>query len=241
MVGLYGRSLRVVLQHWALTLLVFVGTIALTVALYVKTPKGLVSVRRHRPDLGLDPGLAGNLLPGDVRAAAAGERHRARRSRHRRRRLLDRDLVVQFLVNRGQLFISLKPLSERRESAWDVINRLRPQLNAIPGLRVFMFPAQDVRTGGRLSDSSYQYTIWTPDYQDLIRWAPIINDGCRRLRNWSTSPATASRADLQVNVSSTGSRRRGSACAAQDIQARSTTRLRSGRCRRSTPSATNIA
>ena len=55
-------------------------------------------------------------------------------------------------VNRGQLFISLKPLSERRESAWDVINRLRPQLNAIPGLRVFMFPAQDVRTGGRSSN-----------------------------------------------------------------------------------------
>ena len=59
--------------------------------------QGLVPARRYRPDLGLDPGVAGNLVPGDVRAAAAGERHRAGRPRGRRRRLVDRDLVVQFL------------------------------------------------------------------------------------------------------------------------------------------------
>jgi multidrug efflux pump len=77
-------------------------------------------------------------------------------------------------ANRGSLFISLKPLSERKVSAWDVVNRLRPQLNNIPGLRVFMFPMQDVRTGARGGDASYQYTIWGPDYQELIRWAPLI-------------------------------------------------------------------
>ena len=145
-------------------------------------------------------------------------------------------------VNRGQLFISLKPLSERRESAWDVINRLRPQLNAIPGLRVFMFPAQDVRTGGRSSDSSYQYTIWTPDYQELIRWAPIINDRLQKVPELVDVSSDRQQGGLQVNVHRRpASRRRGSACARRTSRARSTTRSRSGRCRRSTPSATSIA
>ena len=112
--------------------------------------QGLVPVRRHRPDLGRRP-------------------RRRRKSRSRRCSSCSSrptDIVLadpaiagvgssigtssfNSSVNRGQLFISLKPFSERRESAWDVINRLRPKLNAIPGLRVFMFPAQDVRTGGR--------------------------------------------------------------------------------------------
>ena len=103
-------------------------------------------------------------------------------------------------VNRGQLFISLKPLSERRESAWDVINRLRPKLDAIPGLRVFMFPAQDVRTGGRQSDSSYQYTLWSPDYQELIRWAPIINDRLQKVPEIVDVSSDRQQGGLQVNV-----------------------------------------
>ncbi len=162
MVGLYGRSLRVVLQHWALTLLVFVGTIALTVGLYVKTPKGWFP-----PD---DTGL----IWGSTQASPEISFQAMYELQQQANDIVLADPAIAGVgssigtssynssVNRGQLFISLKPLSERRESAWDVINRLRPKLNAIPGLRVFMFPAQDVRTGGRSSDSSYQYTIWTP-------------------------------------------------------------------------------
>jgi multidrug efflux pump len=79
-------------------------------------------------------------------------------------------------VNRGTLFISLKPLAERGISAEAVINRLRPQVANIPGLSVFMFALQDVRTGARQADSTYQFTIWDPDFQELIHWAPIVND-----------------------------------------------------------------
>jgi multidrug efflux pump len=103
-------------------------------------------------------------------------------------------------VNRGRLFISLKPMSERRESAWDVINRLRPQLNAIPGLRAFMFPAQDVRAGGRSSDSSYEYTIWGPNYQEVIRWAPVIDDRLQKVPQIVDVSSDRQQGGLQVNV-----------------------------------------
>jgi len=79
-------------------------------------------------------------------------------------------------VNRGTLFISLKPLSERGISAEAVINRLRPKVANIPGLSVFMFALQDVRAGARQADSTYQFTLWDPDYQELVHWAPILLD-----------------------------------------------------------------
>jgi hydrophobe/amphiphile efflux-1 (HAE1) family protein len=200
MIAIYGRSLRVVLRHGVPTLLVFVGTIALTVALYVKTPKGwfpfddtgliwgstqaspetsfqaMIELQQQASDIVLaDPAVAG------VGSSIGTSSYNSS-------------------VNRGNLFISLKPLSERRESAWDVINRLRPQLNAIPGLRAFMFPAQDVRTGGRSSDSSYQYTIWTPDYQELIRWAPVIADRLQKVPEITDVSSDRQQGGLQVNV-----------------------------------------
>jgi multidrug efflux pump len=200
MVGLYGRSLRVVLQHWALTLLVFVGTIGLTVALYMKTPKGwfpfddtglIWGSTQASPEISFQAMFelqqqANDIVLADPAIAGVGSSIGTS--------------SYNSSVNRGQLFISLKPHSERRESAWDVINRLRPKLNAIPGLRVFMFPAQDVRTGGRQSDSSYQYTIWSPDYQELIRWAPIINDRLQKVPELVDVSSDRQQGGLQVNV-----------------------------------------
>ncbi len=78
-------------------------------------------------------------------------------------------------VNRGSLFIALKPLAERDGmTAAAVANRLRLKTANIPGLRVFFFPMQDVRVGGRMTDSSLQYTIWDTDYAELLQWAPRV-------------------------------------------------------------------
>ncbi|MCC6890524.1 MAG: efflux RND transporter permease subunit [Hyphomicrobiales bacterium] len=199
-IALYGRSLRVVLRHGALTLLVFAGTIALTVALYVKVPKGWFPFD--------DTGL----IWGSTQASPETSFQAMFELQQRANAIVLADPAVAGVgssigtssynaaSNRGQLFISLKPLAERRESAWEVINRLRPQLNAIPGLRVFMFPAQDVRTGGRSSDSSYQYTVWTPDYQELIRWAPIIADRMQKLPELVDVSSDRQQGGLQVNV-----------------------------------------
>jgi multidrug efflux pump len=73
------------------------------------------------------------------------------------------------------MFIALKPPEERnRASTEDVINRLRPKLSAVPGIRLFMFAAQDLRAGGRQSDSNYQYTLTSTNLDLLQKWAPLV-------------------------------------------------------------------
>jgi multidrug efflux pump subunit AcrB len=76
-------------------------------------------------------------------------------------------------VNNGRLFIALKPPRERGNvTSQQVINRLRPKLLDVGGMRVFMFPAQDVRAGGRQSSSSFQFTLWSADLDELLRQVP---------------------------------------------------------------------
>ena len=76
--------------------------------------------------------------------------------------------------NRGTMFISLKPPEERGATTAQVIDRLRRELYRVAGIRLFMFAAQDIRTGGRQSDSDYQYTLYSPDLELLQKWAPIV-------------------------------------------------------------------
>jgi multidrug efflux pump len=78
-------------------------------------------------------------------------------------------------VNRGQIFISLKPREARNGmTTQQVIDRLRRSLADIPGIRLFMFAAQDVRGGARHSDSDYEYTLVSSDLELLQTWAPLV-------------------------------------------------------------------
>src|SRR5207248_3010176 len=78
--------------------------------------------------------------------------------------------------NRGTMFISLKPPEERGGLTTAlVIDRLRKNLFNVPGIRLFMFAAQDIRAGGRQSDSDYQYTLSSTDLDLLQKWAPIVS------------------------------------------------------------------
>jgi multidrug efflux pump len=77
--------------------------------------------------------------------------------------------------NTGRMFISLKPLAERGKlTSQQVIDRLRRPMNSIPGLRVFMSAVQDFGMGARQSKSKYQLTLWTPEFEELITWAPKV-------------------------------------------------------------------
>src|SRR4029078_13461563 len=77
--------------------------------------------------------------------------------------------------NRGIMFISLKAPEERAGmSTAQVIDRLRRNLYRVAGIRLFMFAAQDIRTGGRQSDSDYQYTLSSTDLDLLQKWAPLV-------------------------------------------------------------------
>jgi len=77
-------------------------------------------------------------------------------------------------TDQGNVFASLKPLSERKEGAAEVINRLRPKLARVSGATLFMQPGQDLRTGARQSNAQYQYVIWSDTLADLVKWGPAL-------------------------------------------------------------------
>ena len=178
MVAFYAWTLRAVLGFPLLTLLVFFASIALTVTLYIKTPKGyfpvddsgfVIGATRASADisfqsmLGLQQQLA-DIVMADPAVAGVGSI------------LSGAGGPFGGGSNRGIMFISLKPPVERdRLTTAQVIDRLRKNLYRVAGIRLFMFAAQDVRAGGRQSDSGdYQYTLSSTDLDLLQKWAPIV-------------------------------------------------------------------
>ena len=176
-VKFYERTLHVVLRFPILTMLVFVATIALTVTLYIKTPKGyfptddsglVIGATRASPDvsfqamLGLQQRIA-DIVMADPAVAGVGSS------------LGGSGGPGGGGANRGTMFISLKDLNQRGGlTTTQVIDRLRRNLGTVSGIRLFMFAAQDLRAGGRQSDSNYQYTLISSDLDLLGKWAPIV-------------------------------------------------------------------
>ena len=170
MVAFYARTLRSVLGFPLLTLIVFFATIALTVTLYIKTPKSyfpvddsgfVIGSTRASPDisfqamLGLQQQLADIVMADPAVAGIASS--------------------LGGVSNRGTMFITLKPPAERDGLTTAlVIDRLRKNLGMVAGIRLFMFAVQDIRAGGRQSDSNYQYTLSSTDLELLQKWAPLI-------------------------------------------------------------------
>jgi len=198
--GAYGRSLSGVLQQRFLTLLVMAAVLVLTTLLYIKSQKGYFPTD--------DTGL----VWGSTQASTEASYQSMFDLQQRVAQIVLADPAVQGVgssigtsgynssVTRGSLFISLKPMSERKMGSWDVINRLRPQLAEIPGLRVFMFPMADVRSGARWADASLQYTLWSPDYQELANYAPLVYEKLRTVKEIVDVSTDRERSGLQVNV-----------------------------------------
>jgi multidrug efflux pump len=175
-VSFYARTLRVVLDFPFLTLMVFFATIALTVTLYIKIPKGYF------------PTDDSGFVIGSTRASADISFQSMLKLQQQLADIVMADPAVAGIgsvvgggpggagSNRGTMFISLKPPEERGGlSTQLVIDRLRRNLFNVPGIRLFMFAAQDIRAGGRQSDSDYQYTLSSTDLDLLQKWAPIVS------------------------------------------------------------------
>ncbi|WP_044588098.1 efflux RND transporter permease subunit [Bradyrhizobium sp. LTSPM299] len=196
-VAFYASTLRVVLGYPFLTLLVFFATIALTVTLYIKTPKGyfptddsgfVIGSTRASADisfqamLGLQQRLA-DIVMADPAVAGIGSS------------------VGGGTTNRGTMFISLKPPEERAGlSTALVIDRLRRNLSMVPGIRLFMFAAQDIRTGGRQSDSDYQYTLSSTDLDLLQKWAPLVSKRMETVEGITDVSSDRDPGGLQLNL-----------------------------------------
>jgi multidrug efflux pump len=169
--SLYRRSLHWVLDNPGLTLVVLFMTIVLNVVLVYKIPKGFFP----QQDTGtLGGGVQG---PQDSSFPAMND------AIQKLEAVINKDPAVQNVMaftggggatNTGNMFIALKPLSERKIGAPEIINRLRPQLNRLPVASAFLQASQDLRIGGRGSNALYQYTIQSDNIADLATWGPRV-------------------------------------------------------------------
>ncbi|MBO0797608.1 MAG: multidrug efflux RND transporter permease subunit [Blastocatellia bacterium] len=182
MLHAYERSLAWVLRHPAITLSVLLLTIALNVYLFTIVPKGFFPQQ--------DTGR----IAGGIQGAQDTSFQAMRLRMARFVDIVKADPAVAGVVaftggggpggggtNTGRVFISLKPLNERKVNADVVINRLRPQLAQVPGASLFLQATQDLRIGGRSSNAQYQYTIQSDNLDDLRHWAPIMLEQMRKL------------------------------------------------------------
>jgi multidrug efflux pump len=200
-VRFYERTLRVVLGFPILTMLVFLATIALTVTLYIKTPKGYF------------PSDDSGLIIGSTRASADVSFQSMRDLQQSVADIVMADDAVEGIgsivggtngtggQNRGRMFISLKSPEQRAGlSTQQFIDRIRPKLSAIPGIRLFLFAAQDIRTGGRQSDSDYQYTLSSTDLDLLQKWAPLVAKRMETVEGITDVSSDRDPGGLQLNL-----------------------------------------
>ncbi|WP_044528353.1 efflux RND transporter permease subunit, partial [Herbaspirillum sp. B65] len=174
----YKHGLDVVMRHQFITLMSFIATVALTVALFIFIPKGFFP----QQDNGVIVGFAESSQ--DTSSAAMHERLLKVADVVRQ----DPD-VIGFAMsagsttfNTGQFFIALKPKDEgRTTNADEIIARLRPKVARIEGVNLFMQASQDINVGGRLSRTQYQYTITDTDLDELNVWAPRMLERFRQL------------------------------------------------------------
>jgi HAE1 family hydrophobic/amphiphilic exporter-1 len=175
----YERGLDLALRWRLTTLCIFFATLALSVYLFVIIPKGFfpqqdtglitatseaaqdisfADMKRHQEELGdivrADPDVA------SVAMAVGGSGG---------------------ALNTGRMFITLKPRSERKASAQQIIARLRPKLEQVEGARLFVQAAQDVRLGGRATRTQFEYTLQDANLAELNEWAPKILDKMKTL------------------------------------------------------------
>jgi multidrug efflux pump len=171
LLSLYRRTLHWALENPVLILAVLLMTIALNVAMIVKIPKGFFPLQ--------DTGSLG----GAVRGPQDASFYSMNAAIQTILKTVKSDPAVQNAStftggggasNTANMFVALKPLNERKISASDVINRLRPQLNKIPGASSFLQASQDLRIGGRGSNALYQYTIQADNLTDLATWGPKL-------------------------------------------------------------------
>jgi multidrug efflux pump len=170
----YEHTLGWALRHSGLVMLIFLGAIGLNVALFLIVPKGFFPTEdtgRLVGTLQADQSVSFKAMSGKLRQMMA---------------IVQADPAVQTVVgytgtggggfgtiNTGSVFVSLVPI-EQRPSIDAVIARLRPKLAQVPGGRLFLNAVQDIRAGGRQSNSSYQYTLQSDSADDLFNWSPKL-------------------------------------------------------------------
>jgi multidrug efflux pump len=180
-VDYYGRSLRWVLKHQPATMLVAVGTLVLTIVLYIIVPKGFFPVQ----DTGVIQGISEAAQNISFTAMAERQQELAR--------VILKDPAVESLssfigvdginstLNSGRILINLKPLNVRKISATEIMRRLQPELARVEGITLYMQPVQDLTVEDRVSRTQYQYTLEDANAAELNLWTTKLMDKLRTL------------------------------------------------------------
>jgi multidrug efflux pump len=171
-ISLYGKTLTWVLRFQTITLLVAVATLASTIILFIRIPKGFFPIQ----DTGVIQGVSESEQT--VSFEAMSERQQALA------KILLKDPAVDSLssfigidgtnttLNTGRIQINLKDLDVRKTSASDVIRRLQPELAQVRGITLYMQPVQDLTVEDRVSRTQFQYTMEDPNADELNSFVP---------------------------------------------------------------------
>ena len=202
MIAFYGRTLKVVLRYQVLTLLVALGTLVLTIVLYIMIPKGFFPVQ----DTGVIQGISQASQSISYSDMATKQQELAR--------IILQDPAVESLssfigpdginttLNSGRISINLIPIEKRHMSAADVIRRLQTNLGQVSGMRLYMQPVQDITVDDRVSRTQYQYTLEDPDINELNEWTDKFVAELKKLpelEDVATDQQTGGRA-LHLNI-----------------------------------------
>jgi hydrophobe/amphiphile efflux-1 (HAE1) family protein len=175
MAEFYRRTLEIALRFRFITLMVFFITMGVSAVLFVYIPKGFFPIE--------DTGI----IVGTSEGAQDASFDQMVRLQMKLNEMVGKDQAVAAYGsqvgagtagqqgNDGRLYISLKPWKDRPgDDVMKVIARLSRKAQAIPGIKLYMQPAQDINVGGRLSRTMYQYTLQDADPGELNHWAPIM-------------------------------------------------------------------
>jgi multidrug efflux pump len=170
MLNTYRRTLTVALQHPGSMMLILATVLGLNFYLYSVIPKGFFPQQdtgRMIGSIQADQSISFQLMQQKLTQFVT---------------IIKNDPAVETVVgftgggqtNSGFMFVSLKPLGERKLSVDQVIGRLRRELAVVPGATLFLQAVQDIRVGGRASNAQYQFTLQGPTFEELNEWTPKI-------------------------------------------------------------------
>ena len=193
----YRRSLQVVLRHPAITLTILICTIIANGFLFVLVPKGFFPVQDNGT-------IQGGILGDEDASYQAMQQVTARFAK-----IAVADPAVAAVIaftggggpaNTGFIYLALKPLSERKISSLQVVNRLRPKFAVVPGATVYAQPGQDLRVGGRSASAGYQYTIQSENLDDVNKWGPILLQDMKKLKGFTDVNSDQENEGLQASL-----------------------------------------
>jgi multidrug efflux pump len=196
MLGTYERTLKWVLDHAPLTLAVLLITMAVNVYLLIIVPKGFFPLQDN------------GIIQGGIRGQQDISFQAMDQLTKRFVDIIKADPAVANVMaftgggstNTGNIYVGLKPLSERKLSSSQVIDRLRPKVNAVLGARAILQAGQDLRIGGRQSNAQYQYTIQGDNLTDLVKWGPILLAQIRKLPGFTDVDTDQQNSGLQASL-----------------------------------------